>query len=413
MRLSETRLLGFDVGRFFDVKRIFAHPVSRASFLRIVGLLSGVLGSVVLARLGGPELKGVSSAYAAANAIAFMAINFDLAQVVLREARATQDLARVRQALVAGWLAYAVLGIAAVGLLALFDVSSEWLIVGAVAYLVGAQAGVGAIGISGPTIGAWGAIIQQGAMIAGVFVAHGLDALDNDSVRLIIVISYLAPLPFFLLAMRTPAAGRSPLNLSHLWRYVLAGLPWQLGRLLQMGLQKLDTLFVFSVLGAATAGVYSVGLSTAMLCTIVPAQFANQALHEATRTHGDVDTKRASVGALIGGAVPAAALAAVGGTLLTLLYGESFSSAYPVLLATLGGAIGYGVMQVQTNYIRILGRWWNLAIPAAFGLVAMIVGLWLLVGPLGAVGAGLAFSCGSIVAAATSVVAVRRLSASA
>lgn len=391
-----------------SARKLINHPVTMSTGLRAITLVVGVVSSVVLARCGGPEIKGVASTYAAANAVSFMVINFDLAQQALRQGRRHQDLGSIFPILRKTWAAYVVLGALAIGVLLIFDVPGGWIVLGAVTYLLGTQAGVATSGLNGPVVAALGAIIQQIGLILGTLAFWSTGFLDGDTVKIAVVVSYLLPMALYIpYLVRSGTRGGRP-TWHDVTRLLTGGIIWQIGRLMQILIQRLDTLVVFSIMGASSAGVYSVGLSTAMLTTIVPAQFAKNALYEATRSKR-LSTGKQSLYALISGLAPALVLLIVGRQAIVLLYSDRFLPAYPAMIACLAGSVSYGLVQVQTNYIRIIGKWQHLIFTSATGLIAMAILLALLLRPLGLTGAGIAFSCGSVVSAVVGAVVVHRL----
>jgi len=374
----------------------------------MVSLVVGILGSVTVARLGGAEVKGVASAFAAANAIGFMVVNFDLGQQVLREARESGGPGRVLPTLSKAWVVYSVVGaiVLLVGLV--WDMPVLWLAIGTLAFSIGTQAGVVTTGLVGVVVSAVGAIMQQLALMAATLVLSAFDDLNTDTIRIAIVISYLAPLTIYLPFLVKAGGASKGGQLTPLWSLARKGSVWQVGRFFQMLLQKVDTIVVFTVLGAAAAGIYSVALSTAMLCTIMPAQFANKTMFDAT-AGGRVRAARATRSALLSGGATAVGIASLGLLGLRVLYGPEFVAAYPSLLACLGGAIAYGVVQVQTIVIRMLGTWKHLLLTSGVGLVVMGVSLLLLVSPWGALGAGVSFSLGTTASALIGAVVGKRL----
>ena len=374
----------------------------------MVSLVVGILGSVTVARLGGAEVKGVASAFAAANAIGFMVVNFDLGQQVLREARESGGPGRVLPTLSKAWVVYSVVGaiVLLVGLV--WDMPVLWLAIGTLAFSIGTQAGVVTTGLVGVVVSAVGAIMQQLALMAATLVLSAFDDLNTDTIRIAIVISYLAPLTIYLPFLVKAGGASKGGQLTPLWSLARKGSVWQVGRFFQMLLQKVDTIVVFTVLGAAAAGIYSVALSTAMLCTIMPAQFANKTMFDAT-AGGRVRAARATRSALLSGGATAVGIASLGLLGLRVLYGPEFVAAYPSLLACLGGAIAYGVVQVQTIVIRMLGTWKHLLLTSGVGLGVMGVGLSLLVSPWGPLGAGVSFSLGTTASALIGAVVGRRL----
>ncbi|MGP3535791.1 lipopolysaccharide biosynthesis protein [Microbacterium sp. RD1] len=392
------------------MRRFFTHPIVLSSGLRVVALIMGVLGSVVIARVGGAELKGISSTYAAANAIVFVFLNLDVAQQALRQSRERRDPALVWTVLGRVWGAYLALGAAAIVIVIFADAEPAWLILGGVAFTLGMQGGVAAVGLRGAHIGSIGAVFQQAALICAVLATSSLGVLDNSSIKVVIVVSYLTPLVIYLPAVLARSRRHDPnVPTREIAVWIWRGLPWQLGRLMQILLQKLDVVFLLLVAGAAAAGIYSVSLSTAMLCTIVPAQVSNHVLHKTANSHGDVRILRQLCVALMAGAVPAALLGVIGAPLITLLYGPGFAEAYEPMLFCLPGAVAYGVLQVQTNFVRIRGSWRTFTLTGALAVAIMLLCLFAFVPSLGASGAAIAFSAGTIVCVVLGLVFFRSI----
>lgn len=375
------------------LRRLLSHPVVRSSGLRIVALVLGVLGGVVIARFGGAEIKGVASAFASANTILLAFLSFDIPHQALRRGRLAGDLTSVAPTLARAWAIYVVGCAAVVVVLMAFALPGPLLALGAVACLVGAQAATAATGLHGPVIATWGAVIQQAAIVVGALVLGLGGVLTKETVQYLIVAAYLAPMFLYLRYLLKDSAPFRQHGFRELGLLMRTGIPWQIARLPQTLLLKMDVVIVFAVLGAETSGIYSVGLSLAMLCTIVPAQLASSVLYKATRGQSRNSTHETVQAALLG-LGSATVLAVVGAPAIAILYGAEFASAYTVLLACLVGACSYGVMQVQSNYIRILGTARHLAITNSVGLGFMLLGFVFLIPGLGAVGAGLSFSVG-------------------
>lgn len=401
-----------------DVKerlvQLTRHPVVKASALRAIALAVGLGASVIIARAGGPEVKGATSAFAAAAVLVFTFVNLDLAQQLLQESKRSGTLHLLHQRVIRLWPTYLMLA-AATGLAAsaLGATSVAWLAVGTTCYLLSAQLGFAANGLSGPAVTAWGGILQQIGLVVSALVFWHADALSVASAPAVVAISFVFPLPLYVIANRRAIAGlpAAPQNANGvrtpILRIALLGLRWQPGRMAQMLLLRLDTIVVFWVIGADDAGRYSVGLATAALAGIVPAQFAANALYEAT--HDRVGSmRRNSLLAMASGASGGLLLLLAGEPLIHLLYGPSFADAYEVMVATLPGTIAFGILQVFTNQMRVTGRAIDVAIPSLAGSVVMSVGLLILIPLAGAVGAGVASSLGSVVAVLVAVAQRRR-----
>jgi O-antigen/teichoic acid export membrane protein len=384
---------------FADLTR---NPVARASSLRMCGLVLGIGSSVVIARLGGTDVKGVASAYAAANSLAFLVVNLDLAQQILRDGRNKQDLRSVPLRVVTLWIWYALLACACTFLVELAGDAVVWLAWGAFAYLISAQMGMVANALAGPVVASWGAVMQQSGMIVGALFIWSVGALTVQDVRAVVVFSYLTPLPFFIWKARQAArglpgpygAGAMRDSLSSL---VKAGSLWQLARLTQFLMLRLDTLVVFTWLGAASAGVYSVGLATASLAGILPAQFAANTTYEATQ--GSVGSLGRNASSAAGtGLAACLGLGLVGYPLIHLAYGSEFDRSFVVMLATCPGVVAYGVLQVFTAHMRLVASARAVTVPSSYGLLAMVISMVILIPRLGLLGAAVGSSVGSLTA---------------
>jgi O-antigen/teichoic acid export membrane protein len=392
--------------------QLVRHRVAQASALRAIALAVGLGASVVIARAGGPDVKGATSAFAAAAVLAFTVVNLDLAQQLLQECKRRGALNLLHQRVIRLWPTYFILA-ATVGLAAtaLEATSVAWLAVGTICYLMSAQLGFAANGLSGPAVTAWGGILQQIGLVVSALAFWFADALSVASAPAVVAISFVFPLPLYVIANRRAIAGLPAVDAggvrTPILRIALLGMRWQPGRMAQMLLLRLDTIVVFWVIGADDAGRYSVGLATAALAGVVPAQFAANALYEAT--HDRIGSmRRNSLFALASGVFGGLLLILAGKPLIHLLYGTSFADAYGVMVATLLGTIAFGILQVFTNQMRVTGRAIDVAIPSLAGAVAMSVGLLILIPLAGVVGAGMASSLGSAVAVLVAVVQRRR-----
>lgn len=374
------------------------HPVARAASLQAVGTVLGVCAGIVIARLGSPEVKGTASAFAAAVILTSTVVSVDLPQQTLVHGRSTNRLGDVKATLLVAWRGYLVLGAVAMVVAFLFAPSAIWIVVGGAAFLVCTQAAVASNGVSGPTSSAMSALTQQVVMVVGALAFGLADRLDEDTVRVIVVLSYLTPVPMLWRRLSRAGPGVRP-ALPVVWGLVRRGLRWQPARLCQYLLMRLDMLVVFVFLGSAAAGIYSVGLSAASLVGVVPTQFANAVLH--IGTHGDVHDIRAQIrGAVITSLIASIPLVVFGGWLLPYVYGAAFADAYGVLLWCLPGVIALGVNEVLGNRLRMLGGARDLTGWNAVGLIVMSGAIALTIDPLGITGVAMGSSAGAVVAAA-------------
>jgi O-antigen/teichoic acid export membrane protein len=390
------------------LKRFVFHPVGQASALRILAVLVGLAGSIAMARLGGVEVKGIAAAYAATNTLVFTAANFDFAQQALRWGRSRGRLDEAFPVLISGWLLYISFAIILGMLGALAYLPLMWISVGAVSYLLSAQVGVAAVGISGARVTATGAVVQQSAMLGLVLAFNEYGGLSATSAKVAIIVSYLATLPLFLRASVCGGACVKRVgSVSRVLRLAIGGVSWQVGRMAQFGLLRLDVVLLFQIAGARQAGIYSVALSLGALAQLVPGQIASHTYFRAMRRErlpGDRPLRQSIAVSLAGVLL----IAIVGYPALMLLYGEAFAGAYVPLLVTLPGAVAYSAVQVQTALIRVDGTSRDLALTSVPAVAVMALALPFAVGFAGSSGAGAASSLGAIIAAVLGYIVIHR-----
>lgn len=394
-------VLGFtrDLGR-----RATQSSAGRAGSLRVIAIVIGLVASIALARLGGPEVRGTASALMAANLLGFALINLDLAQQSLKVGRdrGTQDhaFARLRMS----WILYLVVGVP-LGLVVL-SVSefAGWVILGSVSLTLSMHAGVIRNGMSGPVALAWSAIGQQSALGLGTAILHFLGLLTQHSVHMVVVSGYVVAFLIAWRPWRRPIAQPRTEPRVRLSKLVRAGIPWQPLRLGQLVLNRLDTLFVFGSLGAASAGVYSVGLSLSALILVIPTQVSQNTLYLAAQNR-TYSWRSSAIQAAVVAVACALPLVLVGRPALTFFYGAEYADAYLVLLLSLPGLVAMSVVQVVTNHLRLTGGWRRPTVAISVSAACMFVSLALLTPRWGVAGAAAASSIAAAVAAVALVIA--------
>ncbi|KRC87473.1 hypothetical protein ASE25_17235 [Terrabacter sp. Root85] len=390
-----------------DLTSIVRHRVFKASALRGVSLLTGLVSSVAIANLGGADVKGITSAFAATTILVFTLGNMDLAQQVIKVGREQGDLDATRRRLLRLWPWYGGLSLVgvAVGFIAHKPYVS-WVALGAFVYLVTASMGSAANALSGPAVVALGGLVQQLVLLVAALALWASGNLTSSMAPVVVITSFVAPLPLYVRAARPVSTGVGAIPGPSLVALMKGGMRWQPARLAQNLLIRLDLLVVAAVLGASSAGVYSVGVALAGLAGIIPAQFSLNSFFEAAQGSGK-SLRKNIVAAVVAGSIGGALLAAVGWPFISVAYGKEFEGSYGVLLAALPGVIAYGSVQVHTNQMRILGTARSVFIPSILGLGSLVLALAILVPSFGITGAALASSCGCGVAAVSTYLQLR------
>lgn len=390
--------------------RLWRDRTSRAIAVRLIAVAVSLLQSIVVARLGGPELRGVVAVFISASSLIYLAASFDLGQQIVQMCRNRDDFTVLRPLMRATWLTYATIAaLVAVAGLAI-DSAVSWLAIGGIAYLIGSQALLVVGSIRGPATVAWSALAQQTVMLVGVVGVASAEMLNESTVKVVVIASFLAPVPAFW-AMSLPHA-KAPVAwrriASDVGHAVVGGLPWQLGRALQWGLLIIDTILVAHYLGDAAAGVYAVGFSLTVVPRLVGGNIAIDVTHRATigKVHA---LDRDLVRALWATAAAATATAVVAPFVINRLYGPDFADALPVYLVLTISVVAQAVVQVSHQFTRVYGQPWPTVAYSSLGPIIMLAsGGWALTS-FGVVGMAWVSGVASVIIAIPAVIVARRL----
>ena len=402
--------------------RLRASRASRAIVIRTGAVAIGLVQSIVVARLGGPELRGVVAVFVSASSLIYLAASFDVGQQVVSMCRQRGDFAPVRPLMRVAWLIYgAVAALIALVFLTL-DSAVSWLAIGGVAYLMGSQSGLVLGAMRGPVASAWASLSQQVVLLVGVLAVAGAGVLDSSTVKVVVIASFLTPVPFFWLLVRggrgegasksggTDSAAPTPLRrlTADVVSAAAAGFPWQLGRSLQWSVMLIDTILVAHYLGDAAAGIYAVGFSLTIVPRLVGGQIAVDVYHRATvADEHAIDRDLGKT--LLGATIAATAVAVVAPFVVNVLYGPEFAEGLPVYLVLTVSVIAQALVQVSYQFTRVYGRPWPTVAYSALGPMLMLaLGGWALAA-FGVVGMAWVSSAASLLMAVPAVILARRL----
>ncbi|HEX6486421.1 MAG TPA: hypothetical protein VF012_06895 [Nocardioidaceae bacterium] len=355
--------------------------------LRIFATIAGVGASVLIARLGGPEAKGVAAAYLASITTVFAVTNLGAGEQIVQITRDGNHSAR--RLLIRFWFAYAVVaGLIAVVFLPVRPQLSV-LTIGCLLYLIPIQASTVSIGFSGVMPDAIGALVQPLAVSAGVLLLSVDGGLTPHEAVGALAVSYLAP--FYVYWRAVPARGEARgVTLRDLGRATLDGARWQVPNLAMRIVQRADILAVFALAGPAASGRYSVAVQLAELCFLVPRQIANHSYHRLT-VADSLDTRRAVMTTVVAATATAVPIGLLGGFGINLLYGEAFAAATGDLYILLPGTVVGSVAFLMFWVFRGKGRLRMSTISSLSGAFTLLVGCGVLIPRFGTAGA--AVSC--------------------
>lgn len=369
------------------MSQLFA-DVGASVLLRAAAIVAAVGASIIVARLGGPDVKGIAAAFAAASTLSSALVNLGVAEQVV-ETTTSRRQVDPRRLLLGAWAAYVVLGGAVtLALVPLAGQRAEIVVLGCLCFTLFAQAGVVALGLSGVLSQAVGALLQPLALglVAVLLAIDGV--LTGPEAVAATVASYLCPLAVFWRAIPRP-----PHSAAIGWRSVLrlfrSSVPWQLPALSLRVVQRADIIVVSVLVSSVVAGTYSVALQLSELILLVPRQVAGHCYHSSVMGRA-FDLGRALWTATAAALLPAVAIAIAGGPAIVLLFGDEFRAAGTPLLLLLPGAVFASVALVMSHVFRGQGRLREAVVASGCGALTMLVGCGLLVPGLGANGAALA-----------------------
>jgi O-antigen/teichoic acid export membrane protein len=175
---------------------------------------------------------------------------------------------------------------------------------------------------------------------------------------------------------------------------------------------RFDTLILPAFIGAAGVGLYSVAtnvswivvaLASALQAVLVPAVAAKRR-EDGLRTIVKAVQATLVVGGML--AVVGVLLANIG---LALIYGREFDAAATALRILLPGSVAYAAGAVLASGIEAAGRPGLAALTQVPSTVVTVVGLFLLVKPLGIEGAALVSSCAYVLQSVIALVLLKRV----
>ncbi|MCT1516949.1 lipopolysaccharide biosynthesis protein [Dietzia cercidiphylli] len=388
-------------------RRLLHSSPVQASVIRIFSIVIGVLSSVVMARWGGAAVKGEFSTFVAVTSIVFAVVNLDIAQQIIRVGRESRDQSRILAWSIRPWSIYTIVALSVLVPFSFIDSSVSWIVAGALAVTLATQAGTLLNAVSGTVSLAFQALFQQVVLLVGSVALGLLNSYSTASVYGLAIFASVAALLYALPGIRPKPGVRNKQMAPRLRDLVRAGAMWQPLRVGQMALHKGDLLLVYLLAGPSAAGVYSVAISLSSLSSILPQQISQHVLFLGANNR-NVSMARSILSALGFGLFAAGLLAVACVPLISLLYGPDFEEASGAVFASLPGAVAIPIFQIVCNHYRLRGSARLPALGATLGTVVMVIVTLLSFPFIGIVGAGIAFSAGSIVAA-TFLVAMYRL----
>lgn len=184
---------------------------------------------------------------------------------------------------------------------------------------------------------------------------------------------------------------------------------WQLSRLAEFALLRVGVIYVAFRLGSAEAGILAVALSIGEICLLVSAQVSEHFFHRQDLGVGRKPLEGLKL-VLPAALAPVAAIVATGSLLIPKVFGQDYRESYAVFLALSLGVVGFAIMSYASAQSRALGTAVDLAWISMPALAANVLVMVLLVPQQGAIGAAIAFSSGASCGALMAVLRMSRFS---
>ena len=256
---------------------------------------------------------------------------------------------------------------------------------------------IGSIFLLGRRVAQWQLALLAGAALqaAGAVILFAAHDLDVHTVLVLYAASVMLPWALLVFWARSFAPPRPTLDMPMAREVVGFGLRLHVGFIFWFLLLRVDIFLVAAILGTKAVGLYSLAvlfgelvwlLTNPLVAAALPFQ-SSMTVQEASPLTFKVVRFNVAVALVL-----AAAFAAALPLVIPLLYGKSFSPAYPAILALLPGIVAMAGARPLFNWLIRHGRPGVLgAISVGAFLVNLALNL-LLLRPLGIVAAGVASS---------------------
>lgn len=181
-----------------------------------------------------------------------------------------------------------------------------------------------------------------------------------------------------------------PRRLRFRWPLALEGLDFGakswLGGLAQLGNLRLDQFLMITLVTPRVLGLYAVATTLAGAATLATGALAPPLMTRIAAGHTELlpYAVRVSVAVMV---FTNLALALVTPTILTVLFGPEFSAAIPMAMVLLAASVPYGAGMVLSAGMQASGSPLIPSVAEGMALVVTVVGLIVLLPPLGGLGA--------------------------
>ena len=391
----------------------FSGVVARLTAVNFLVMALGVVTGPLTARALGPSGRGALAAIVVPFTLAPLILSFGLPSYANRQAARDRDLGALL-----GVLALLCLAISAIGAALAFPLSAllaqgrhvvhVYLLAGLLLVPLGLL-NVVLFGVANG-LQRWNTLVfsRLTAPLLGLVatvVLYVLGLLTVASAALLTLISVTISIAPLLPVLRD--CGRPRLN----WRLVreassFGGRAW-LGQVSSIALDRLDQLLMITLVSERQLGLYAVAVTLASLPSTLSAAIVSALTPRIAQGEHWMAARTVRV-AMALTALGAIALAVVAPWFLPLLFGRGFRDAVPIAWILFVASVPGQAAWVLGAALTSAGRPGTSTIGALGGVVASVVGLLLLLGPLAGIGAALVTLVANGVVFTLYVVAWRR-----
>lgn len=425
--LSSMRRLG--------VRRSDIGVIVRDMGYRIPTIAGTAIVGIIIARFGGPDVRGETSAILALALLVATAVNPGIGWEASRLARTNGNSYALHKMIQVLTGATAVILAILVGVVIWGDLSTTLMVMLALGFLWSQNLGLLLVAERG-TVVASRALFVRNTLLMVVLIGITVAGLLNT---LTVVVAYLLSEATYTFVQirslrRTDTTGTQQDEVemepetapdeecvdgstpgsstvapeTSVWQLLLSSEKWHISRLAQFSLMRIGVIVTAWQLGGSSAGVFAVAFSVGEICLLISLQVSGHFFHLQHKgaARSPLDGLKLLLPSVV---LPVAGVVALGWWLIPLVYGNAFKESYEVFNALALGVVGFAIMQYASGQIRALGSAVDMAVCTLPALTVQVVAIPILLPRMGIIGAAWAFSLSTALGASIAMVIMRRL----
>ena len=348
-------------------------PISRkvagGTFIRILASGLAVITALAIARVGGPDLKGITSIYVAFVTISSSVFSFSIGNYVV--AKSSTDRKRGLAGRVATTLLPMSIAGILIGILLAFrvDVFLGFIVCGISLYSLQVNLGAIAVAVVGPIRGAFGLLAQQVSLFIIVTFLSATQYLSETTLYAAYCLAFLLSSTLQIIQISKASPNLGSLSWRETLTAIRGGLSWTGKAVAFLLLERADILLVGVILGTYSAGIYSVAASFALLAALPQTALRDFLVSRQTTSNTYAEARRHAILSLVAGLVSTALIWPLAALIIPYLLGNEFKPATLLVLILLPGAAIMGSSRYLLHLLMVEQR----ALPATVATIAIAV----------------------------------------